>query len=170
MKDTMAETVAQKRKDYSKTELFFGNSVIILWISLGALSCALFYPLTAVLFFGLAVFLIFYELGKHGCVTCYYCKTCTIGIGKLPGLFFRQKGTANVNRRALRLFPFTYLLLSALPIILIFISLFQETAVYKVALLVVVIVISLYSGIIRRQTLVSSQIKTHNLNQNKGKL
>ena len=112
----MAETAGRYRKDYSKTELIFGNLAIILWIGLGALSCALFYPLTTVLFFGLAAFLVFYELGKHGCVTCYYCKTCTIGIGKLPELFFRETGTANVNRRALRLFPFAYLLLSALTI------------------------------------------------------
>ena len=135
--------------------MIFGNLAIILWISLGALSCALFYPLTALLFFGLAAFLVFYELGKHGCVTCYYCKTCTIGMGKLPELFFRQAGTANVNRRALRLFPFAYLLLSALPITLIVISFFQEIAVYKIVLLAVFLAFSIYTGIIRRQTLVS---------------
>ena len=143
------------RKEYSKSELIFGNLAIILWIGLGALSCALFYPLSAILFFGVAAFLIFYELGKHGCVTCYYCKTCTIGIGKLPELFFKKAGTANVNRRALKLFPFTYLLLSALPIALIVISLFQETAVYKVVLLVSVLAFSVYTGIIRRRVLLS---------------
>ena len=143
------------RKEYSKSELIFGNLAIILWIGLGALSCALFYPLSAILFFGVAAFLIFYELGKHGCVTCYYCKTCTIGIGKLPELFFKKAGTANVNRRALKLFPFTYLLLSALPITLIVISLFQETAVYKVVLLASVLAFSVYTGIIRRRVLLS---------------
>ena len=143
------------RKEYSKSELIFGNLAIILWIGLGALSCALFYPLSAILFFGVAAFLIFYELGKHGCVTCYYCKTCTIGIGKLPELFFKKAGTANVNRRALKLFPFTYLLLSALPVALIVISLFQETAVYKVVLLASVLAFSVYTGIIRRRVLLS---------------
>ena len=143
------------RKEYSKSELIFGNLAIILWIGLGALSCALFYPLSAILFFGVAAFLIFYELGKHGCVTCYYCKTCTIGIGKLPELFFKKAGTANVNRRALKLFPFTYLLLSALPVALIVISLFQETAVYKVVLLASVLAFSVYTGIIRRRGLLS---------------
>ena len=156
----MAETAGQYRKDYSKTELIFGNLVIILWIGLGALSCALFYPLTAVLFFGLATFLVFYELGKHGCVTCYYCKTCTIGIGKLPELFFRRAGTANVNRRALRLFPLVYLLLSVLPITFILISLFQEIAIYKVALLIAVLAFSMYTGIVRGQTLRSPFIKS----------
>ena len=152
--DMMTETAGKYRKDYSKAELIFGNLAIILWISLGALSFALFYPLTAFVFFGLAAFLVFYELGKHGCITCYYCKTCTIGMGKLPELFFRQAGTANVNQRALKLFPFIYLLLSALPITLIVISFFQEVTLYNVVLLASVLAFSVYTGIIRRQILV----------------
>ena len=148
-----AETTVRYRKDYSKSELFFGNSAIILWIGLGALSCALFFPLAAIVFSGLAAFLIFYELGKHGCVTCYYCKTCTIGIGKLPELFFRRAGTANVNLRALKLFPFVYLLLSAPPITLVVVSLFQEMTVYKIALFAAILAFSAYTGTIGQRTL-----------------
>jgi hypothetical protein len=150
----MAETARRYTKDYSKSELIFGNLAIILWIGLGAVSCAFLYSLTALLFFGVLAFLIFYELGKHGCVTCYYCKTCTIGMGKLPELFFRKAGTANVNHRALKLFPLVYLLLSALPITLIVISFFQEIAVYKVALLASVSAFSIFTGIVRRKTIV----------------
>jgi hypothetical protein len=149
----MAKTAGRYTKDYSKTELIFGNLVIILWIALGALSWTLFYPLASILFFGLAALLVFYELGKHGCVTCYYCKTCTIGMGKLPELFFRKAGTENVNRRALKLFPLVYLLLSVLPITIISISFFQEMAIYKAVLLASVVTFSIYSGVIRRQTL-----------------
>jgi hypothetical protein len=162
--DMMAQTAGPNRKDYSKSELIFGNLAIILWIGLGAFSCAIFFPSTAFVFFGLAAFLIFYELGKHGCVTCYYCKTCTIGIGKLPELFFRQAGTANVNRKALRLFPFVYLLLSALPITLIVISFFQVIAVFNVVLLAAVLAFSVYTGIIRRQTLLNSPAKNDVVN------
>jgi hypothetical protein len=147
------ETASRNRKEYSKSELIFGNFAIILWIGLGALSCALFIPLTAILFFGLAAYLVFYEMGKHGCVTCYYCKTCTIGIGKLPELFFRSAGTANVNQRALKLFRPTYLLLSALPLALAIVALLNEVSIYKVGLLAAVLAFSLYTGIIRRQTL-----------------
>jgi hypothetical protein len=156
----MVETDGRNRRDYSKTELILGNLLIVLWIGLGALSCALFYPLTGILFFGLAVFLVFYELGKHGCVTCYFCKTCTIGMGKLPDLFFRQAGTANVNRRALRLFPFIYLLLSVLPILLIVVSFFQGITMFKFALLIAVIAFSVYTGIVRGKTLRSPFIKS----------
>jgi hypothetical protein len=156
----MAETGGRNRRDYSKTELIFGNLLIILWIGLGALSCALFYPLNAILFFGLAAFLVFYELGKHGCVTCYFCKTCTIGMGKLPDLFFRQAGTANVNRRALRLFPFIYLILSMLPILLIVVSFFQRITMFKFALLAAILAFSVYTGIVRGKTLRSPFVKS----------
>ena len=145
----MTETAGRYTKDYTKTELILGNFVIIIWISLGALSCALFYPLAAVAFFAVAAFLVFFELGKHGCVTCYYCKTCTIGMGKLPDLFFKKTGTVNVNRRALKLFPFVYLILSALPLTLIVVSFFQDTAIYKFVMLASILAFSVYAGIIR---------------------
>jgi hypothetical protein len=147
------ETSGHFRKEYSKSELYLGNLRNILGIALGALSCDLFYPLAALGFFALVVFLIFFELGKHGCVTCYYCKSCTVGMGKLPELFFRKGGTANVNRRALKLFPFVYLLLSALPAALLIVSLFQGMSLYKVALLAAVLAFSVYTGAVRRKTL-----------------
>jgi hypothetical protein len=147
------ENTSKKPKEYSKSELILGNLAIILWVSLGAVSWAIFYPLAAIGFFVLAAFLIFFELGKHGCVTCYYCKTCTIGLGKLPELFFKKKGTVNVNRKALKLFPFVYILLSLVPIVLTVFSVIQDLVVYKIALLAGLLVFSLYSGIIRRKNL-----------------
>jgi len=155
------ENQSRHTKDYSISELVFGNLAIIMWIMLGAFTCGIFYLPASIGFFALAAFLIFFELGKHGCVTCYYCKTCTIGMGKLPELFFRQAGTANVNRRALKLFPFAYLLLSALPITLIVISIFQEMATYKVALFTAILVFSLYTGVVRRQTLLNPSAKSN---------
>ncbi len=155
-----AETAGRHAKDYSKKRLILGNLAIILWIGLGALSCTLFYPLAALLFFGLAAFLVFYELGKHGCVTCFYCKTCTIGMGKLPELFFGKNGTANVNRRALKVFPFVYLLLSAVPIILTVISFFEEATAYKATLLATILAFSLYTGIVRAKILLKPSARS----------
>jgi hypothetical protein len=156
----MAKTDADHRKYYPLSGLLLGNLLIAIWIGLGALVCALFYPLAALLFFGVAAFLVFYEVGKRGCVTCYYCKNCTIGMGKLPDLFFRRGGTANVNRRALRFFSVTYLLLSVLPAALMVVSLIQEVAIYKVALLAAILVFSVYTGVVRHQTLLGLPKKT----------
>ncbi len=151
------ETDGRHRKYYGMPELLLGNLAIAIWIILGSLSLALFYPLAAILFIAVAAFLVFYEIGKKGCVTCYYCKNCTVGMGKLPYLFFKREGTANVNKKAMKLFPFTFLLLSVLPIVLTIFSMLQEVTVLKVGLLVGLLVFSLYSGAVRAQSLRKSE-------------
>ena len=148
------ESAQRKTKEYSKSELIFGNIAIVMWIFLGSFSCWLLYPLSSIAFFALASFLVFFELGKHGCQTCYYCKTCTIGIGKLPELFFGQAGTANVNKKAMNLFPFVYLLLSLVPLVFYAISIMQAMTDFKILALALLLSISLYSGAVRRKSLI----------------
>ncbi|XHH09102.1 MAG: hypothetical protein ACFCUE_00335 [Candidatus Bathyarchaeia archaeon] len=150
----MAKNPNIQQKTYSKSSLILGNLTIVLWIALGALCCALFIPLTAILFFAATAFLIFFEIGKHGCVSCFLCKTCTIGMGKLPELFFSKKPVVNVNRRALQLFPLAYLLLSVLPLVLVTVSLLEVVTVYRVVLLVGVLAFSVYTGVVKRKTLI----------------
>jgi hypothetical protein len=146
-------TPTRNAKQYSKVELLLGNLVIVLWICLSALSFGLFNLYVAQGYFFVLAFLIFYELGKHGCLTCYYCKTCTIGMGKLPELFFRQKGTSNVNRKALRLFPVVFIMLSLVPVFLIVFSVFQEFTIYKIILLAATLTFTIYTGFVRRKIL-----------------
>jgi hypothetical protein len=150
-------TNTDRKKEYSMSWLIFGNSAIIVWIVLGAVSCALFVPLIDLLFFAVGAFLVFYELGKHGCVSCFYCKTCTIGMGKLPELFFSPNEVVNANRRALKLFPWTFLLLSVVPLAFIAFSLVQEFTIFKVALLAALAAFSLYSGIMKRKNLIKQK-------------
>ena len=141
-------TSARKAKEYPKFELVFGNLAIILWISLCAVSCAVFHPLAGLGYFVLMSFLIFFEMGKHGCITCYYCKTCTIGIGKLPDFFFKQEGTANVNRKAQRLFPLVFVLLSVVPLVLVGFSAIQELVFYRIVLFAAILAFSVFNGIV----------------------
>jgi hypothetical protein len=143
-----------ERKIYPKNQLILGNLAIVLWIALGALCFAIYTPIAAVAFFAVAAFLVFFEIGKHGCVSCFYCKTCTIGMGKLPELFFSPNEVVNANRRALKLFPWTFLLLSVVPLGFVTFSLVQEFTIFKVALLASLAVFSLYSGVMKRKTLI----------------
>jgi hypothetical protein len=142
-------------KTYSIFELVFGNMAIILWITLGSAAVGLFNLLASLGYFSLLAFLVFFELGKHGCVTCYYCKTCTIGMGKLPEFFFKKNGTANVNARALRMFPFVFTLLSVIPSFLVVFSAIQELVASKIVLVVAILCFSLYTGTIRRKPLIT---------------
>jgi hypothetical protein len=146
----------RNQKYYAMPELLLGNLMIAVWILLGSLSFAIYYPLAVVPFIAVAAFLVFYKIGKKGCVTCYYCKNCTIGMGKLPSLFFKHEKTVNVNVKALKLFPWAFLLMSAVPTVLIVVSLFQEVTAFRVGLLCAVLAFSLYSGVAKRDTLAKS--------------
>jgi hypothetical protein len=144
---------SRKHKEYSKSEIVLGNAAIILWIALGGIILGVFYPLAGLVYSAALAFLVFFEVGKHGCVTCYYCKTCTIGMGKLPEFFFKRGGAANVNRRAQKLFRLVFVLLSVFPLVLVSFSIWQEPVFYKVALLAGLLVYSLVSGVVRRRIL-----------------
>jgi len=76
-------------------------------------------------------------------------------MGKLPEFFFKKEGNANVNRKAQRIFPFVFVLLSAVPIGLIAFSIIQEPMFYKIVLLAAVLVFSIFNGIVRRKTLLA---------------
>jgi hypothetical protein len=149
----MTSTEKDKRRAYSMTEIILGNAALIGWILLGAAACWLFNFFAALGFTALAGFLVYYKLGKKGCLSCYLCKTCTIGMGKLPDLFFAKNGTSNVNRKALTIFPFVYLLLSAVPVVLVSVSIGQELSAYKLVLLALLLLFSVYTGLVRRKNL-----------------
>ncbi len=143
----------RKPKEYSSYELVLGNIAIISWIILGAVSCGIFYFIAGIGYFTLLAFLIFFEIGKHGCVTCYYCKTCTIGMGKLPEFFFKTEGAANVNLGAQKIFRLVFVLLSLVPMTLIGFSIIQEFLIYKVIIFAAILAFSIYNGVVRRRPL-----------------
>ena len=147
----------KEKRVYSLSEMLLGNAAIIIWILLGTTVFWLFSFLAAMGFAILAAFLVYYELGKKGCLSCYYCEVCTIGIGKLPDAFFSKRGTENLNRKALKLFPYVYVVLSLVPIFLISISIAQEFSTIKLGLIAGLLLFSIVTGTIRRKTLLSSQ-------------
>ena len=78
----------------------------------------------------------------------------------MPGLFFAKTGTENVNRKAMNLFPFVYLLLSLVPIVLNVVSIIQVVTALKIIALAMLLSISLYSGAIRRKSIMKQFLDT----------
>ncbi len=146
----------KQKREYSTTELIFGNFAIFVWILLGTAACWSFISFGAIVFLALASFLVFYELGKKGCVSCFLCKTCTIGMGKLPDLFFTKTTVENlnINRKALKLFPYVYLLLSVVPLAITAVSIVQHGAIFNVLLFIALVTFSSLTGAIRRKLLI----------------
>jgi hypothetical protein len=138
--------ISNEAKEYSKALLTVGNLAIVLWIMLGAVACWFFNPLLGLLFFVAAVALIFAILRRMGCSSCYYCKSCTMGFGKLSDLFFGQGYMAGVNSSLTLKIIFVYILLGVIPIAFITVSIIQEFATTKIAVLALLLVLLFYSG------------------------
>jgi hypothetical protein len=138
--------ISNEAKAYSKTLLTLGNLGIALWIVLSAIACWFFNQLLGWLFLISAFILIFAILRRLGCSSCYYCKTCTMGLGKLADLFFGSGYMAGVNSSLSLKIVFVYGLLGIVPIAFLSVSIMQEFAVTKIAVLALILLLLFYSG------------------------
>jgi len=135
-------------EEYPKSSAAIGNLAMLLWISLGTISCWFFSPILAGIYLAFAVVMVFIVLRKLVCTNCcYYGKWCSIGWGKLSALFFKKGDIEKFATSAgVKLAPLTYGLLTLIPLVLIIISIYREFTQVKAAVLVLLILISIYSG------------------------
>ncbi|MBU4480645.1 hypothetical protein KKG48_04370 [Patescibacteria group bacterium] len=143
----------QGLEEYPMSSIILGNVLMLLWIVLGTLGCWLFHPVVAWIYLVFTIVMVFIVLRKLVCTDCYYYdKWCCMGWGKLSALFFKKGRIENFpNSLGLKLAPFTYGLLSLIPLILIIISLVQKFTLFKIAILLLLFSISFYSGAIGRK-------------------
>jgi hypothetical protein len=142
--------VSNDIREYSKSLLILGNLGIALWIVISAVACWFFNPILGWLFLVSAFVLVFAILRRLGCSSCYYCKSCTSGFGKLADLFFGRGYMAGVNSSAgLKAF-FVYVLLGLIPIGFLAFSIIQDFAASKIAVLVFLLLLLIYSGVSKK--------------------
>ena len=140
------ETISCEAKAYSKALLTGGSLAIALWVVMGAVACWFFNQIIGWLFLVSALVLIFVILRRLGCSSCYYCKSCTMGFGKLSDLFFGSGYMAGMNSSLTLKIIFIYILLGVVPIAFLAFSLMQEFAVTKIGVLAVLLLFLFYSG------------------------
>ena len=78
-------------------------------------------------------------------------------MGELPDLFFTKTTVENLNmdRKAIKLFPSVYLLLSAVPIAISAVSIIQHLAIYNLVLFAALVAFSVLTGALRRKMLIN---------------
>ena len=135
------------------TGVILGNLAMALWIALGTAACWFLYPIAAWLYLAAAVAMVFVVLRKLVCTNCYYYgKRCHIGWGKLSAMLFRQGSIEKFSTSVgVKLAPVTYGLMTLIPLALIIVALVQEVTAPKVVILVLVLLISAYSGAFSRK-------------------
>ena len=139
---------------YPKEPMVIGNLVMVLWFILGAVACWFFSPFLGVAYFIAAVLLIYVLLRKMVCPNCYYYdKWCSLGWGKLTAKMFK-KGTIDDFPKSigLKLVPAVYGALMIVPMIILVVSLIQGFSWYKIVVLVLLLLVSFYSGGIGRRS------------------
>ena len=138
--------MSEERIDFSRRLLVLGNLALLAWVFLAFAAAWFFnqvYGWLLLIFTAAAVYLI---LRRLGCSSCYYCKSCTSGFGRLAGAFFGtgylKKGRVG-NRHGI--VAFVYVLLVPVPVLLATLSMVQAFDVFKVVVFAWLIAISGFS-------------------------
>jgi hypothetical protein len=132
--------------EFKRPLLVLGNLAILAWVLLASLSLFAVNQWYGWLFLLFAAATIFLVLRRMGCSSCYYCKSCTSGFGRLAGWFFGNRTTKDLtNKTALGLVVFSYILLSFIPVALLAISLFQGFILLNSLVLICLAALTIYS-------------------------
>ena len=138
--------MSEEKLGLKRQFLVFGNLMLVAWVFLAFGGVWFYNQVFSYLLLVFTVAMIFLILRRLGCSSCYYCKTCTSGFGRLAGAFFgtgyTKKGSVG-NRTGL--LGFIYFLLFPLPVALLALSLSTEVSVLKILVLALLLLISTYS-------------------------
>jgi hypothetical protein len=142
----------EDKKAYSESRTALGNIGILLWLALGTLAIWFSNPIVAWIFAFVAFIVVYGVVRKQLCKTCAYCKTCTMGFGKLSELVFGKAELGGVSPRTLlTLLIVVYSLLTVVPTVFLTLSINQEYALSKIAVLTFLLLILFYSAATKRK-------------------
>jgi hypothetical protein len=149
----VANVLSEEKLEFTKSFLIYGNLALLGWVLLAFLGMWLYtqvYGYLLLVFTAAAIYMI---LRRLGCSSCYYCKTCTSGFGRLAGAFFGTgyTKTGSVGNRV-GFIGFIYFLLFPLPAAVLVLSLLQPINVLNVVVLGLLALVSIYSFSTWRKT------------------
>jgi len=144
----VSENVSDDKLEYTRTLLVAGNVVLLLWTLISTLAVWFYSQVFAWVFLLLAAASIYLLLRRIGCSSCYYCKSCTSGFGRLSGWFFGKRQLKDVNNKtALAFVVFIYFLLGPLSITLLTVTLGQTFDLLRIVLVSGLAAIIVYSAL-----------------------
>ena len=138
--------MTEDKLEFTRPLLILGTLGLLTWVLLAFLGLFFFNELYGWLYLIAIAGIIYAILRRLGCSSCYKCKTCTSGFGRLSGAFF---GKGYVKKESVGnrfgIIAFVYFLLLPLPSVLLVISLFDSFSFVKVLVLVCLLIVAIYS-------------------------
>jgi hypothetical protein len=138
--------LTEEKFDFTRRLLVLGNLGLLAWIFLATFSVLFYNFLYGWIYLVLLAFMVYAVLRRLGCSSCYKCKACTSGFGRLSGAFFGRgfvKKESVGNR--IVLIAIIYFLLLPLPAALFSVSLFDSFSYLKVLVLACLLAVAVYS-------------------------
>jgi hypothetical protein len=140
-------SVSEDKLEFTRTFLIWGNLVLLAWVILAFCGMWFYNQVYGWLLLSFTAGSVYMILRRLGCSSCYYCKSCTSGFGRLAGAFFgagyMKKGSVG-NRK--KFIAFIYLLLAPLPAAFLIFSVIEVFSVLKTAVLICLLVVTAYSA------------------------
>ena len=140
---TGLEAVGAEKLVFTRRFLVLGNIGLLVWIFLASASVLFFNPVYGWLYLIFLFVMVYAVLRRLGCSSCYTCKVCTSGFGRLAGDFFGRgylkKGSVGSR---LGVVAFMYVLLLPVPVAFVVLS---GLSVVSVLVLGWLLVLSVYS-------------------------
>ena len=138
--------LTEEKLEFTRSLLILGNLGLLTWVLLAFVSIFFYNQIYAWLYLIVEAVTIYVILRRLGCSSCYQCKACTSGFGRLAGAFFGKsyikKGSVG-NRFGI--VASVYVLLLPLPAAALFISISEVFSFLKLAVLVCLLAVSIFS-------------------------
>lgn len=138
--------MAEEKLEFTRPLLVLGNLGLLAWVFLAFFGVLFYNQLYGWFYLVVLTVVVYAVLRRIGCSSCYKCKVCTSGFGRLAGTFF-GKGLVKKESVGNRLgfVAFIYLLLLPLPAVLLSLSVLNSFSYIKVLVLVCLLAVSAYS-------------------------
>jgi hypothetical protein len=135
--------------EFPKTFTILGNLAVAGWIILDTLGLWVVNWAEGLIFLFAALIGIYGILKFLGCLRpCYNCKKCTFGLGRLAALYFGKRSLKDYKYNYhLPVAIFFYILLGPFPAAVLLLSTIQIFTVLKAAILIVLLLFSIYSAL-----------------------
>ena len=138
--------MSEEKIDFTRPFLIYGNLALLAWVFLAFLGAWFYNQILGWLLLVFTAAAIYLILRRLGCSSCYYCKACTSGFGRLAGAFFGTGFTKkNSVGNRIGFIGFIYFLLAPLPAALLIVSMLQVFALAKILVFVCLFIIAAYS-------------------------
>ncbi len=126
-----------------------GNLLLLVWVILDGYGIGLINVGYGVLFLIIALIVVYVVLKFVGCLRpCYHCKRCTRGFGRMAALYFGKRSLKDPKETyGVPAAIFFYTFIGPFPAAILLANTLSAFSVAKIAVLVPILVLSVYSGL-----------------------